>query len=115
VSRAGFQSSQFGGAKNPRGGIARSAPQMRPKRLNRIIREKLKITNPRYTAYSLRHSFIDACKSAGIAEETRMKFVGHQLEGVHGIYGNPYVLPHESELIDTVRFDGIDFSCYAES
>src|SRR5882672_2165993 len=87
---------QFGGAKNPRGGIARSAPQMRPKRLNRInriiriIREKLKITNPRYTAYSLRHSFIDACKSAGIAEETRMKFVGHQLEGVHGIYGTPY-------------------------
>jgi len=58
---------------------------------------------------------IDACKSTGIAEETRMKFVGHQLEGVHGIYGNPYVLPHESELIDTVRFDGIDFSCYAES
>ena len=85
------------------------------KRLNRIIREKLKITSPRYTAYSLRHSFIDACESTGIAEETRMKFVGHQLEGVHGIYGNPYVLPHESELIDTVRFDGIDFSCYAES
>jgi integrase len=82
------------------------------KRLNRIIRNKLKITNPRYSAYSLRHSFIDACKSARIEEETRMKFVGHQLAGVHGIYGNPYVLPHESELIDSVRFEGIDFGLY---
>ena len=44
------------------------------KRINRIIREKLDITNPRYTAYSLRHSFIDACKSAGITEETRISF-----------------------------------------
>jgi integrase len=82
------------------------------KRLNRIIRTKLKISNPKYSAYSLRHAFIDACKSAGIAEETRMKFVGHQLEGVHGIYGNPYVLPHESQLINSVRFEGIDFAQY---
>jgi integrase len=82
------------------------------KRLNRIIREKLKITNPKYSSYSLRHAFIDACKSAGIAEETRMKFVGHQLAGVHGIYGKPNVLQHESELIDSVRFDGVDFAQY---
>jgi integrase len=83
------------------------------KRLNRIIRQKLRITNPRYSAYSLRHSFIDACKTARIAEETRMKFVGHQLSGVHGVYGNPHVLPHESALIDSVRFDGIDFARYS--
>jgi integrase len=85
------------------------------KRLNRIIRNKLKITNPKYSAYSLRHSFIDECKSAKIEEETRMKFVGHQIEGVHGIYGKPNVLPHESELIDSVRFDGIDFGQYSRS
>lgn len=82
------------------------------KRLNRIIRGKLKISNRKYSTYSLRHSFIDACKSAGISEETRMKFVGHQLGGVHGIYGNPYVLPHESELIDSVSFEGVDFAHY---
>jgi integrase len=85
------------------------------KRINRIIREKLKITNPKYSAYSLRHNFIDACRSAGITEETRMKIVGHQLEGVHGVYGNPNVLPHESELIESVRFDGIDFGLYLGS
>jgi integrase len=82
------------------------------KRINRIIRNKLKIKNPKYSAYSLRHSFIDACKSAKIAEETRMKFVGHQIEGVQGLYGNPYVLQHESELIDSVHFEGIDFAQY---
>jgi integrase len=82
------------------------------KRLNRIIRGKLGITNPRYSAYSLRHNFIDACRSAKIPEETRMKMVGHQLEGVHGGYGNPRVLPTESALIDTVQFDGIGFANY---
>lgn len=85
------------------------------KRLNRIVREKLGITNPRYSAYSLRHNFIDACRSAKIPEETRMKIVGHQLEGVHGSYGNPWVLPNESALIDSVRFDGIDFGKYPTS
>jgi integrase len=82
------------------------------KRLNRIIREKLGITNPRYSAYSLRHNFIDSCRSAKIPKETRMKIVGHQLEGVHGGYGNPWVLPNESALIDAVPFDGIDFGDY---
>lgn len=85
------------------------------KRLNRIMRVKLKITNPKYSTYSLRHSFIDACKSAGIVDETRMKFVGHQLEGVHGIYGNPHVLPHESNFIDSASFDGIDFGGYSKT
>jgi hypothetical protein len=41
-----------------------------------------------------------------------MKIVGHQLEGVHGGYGNPWVLPDESILIDSVQFDGIDFANY---
>jgi hypothetical protein len=41
-----------------------------------------------------------------------MKMVGHQLEGVHGGYGNPSVLPNESALIDTLQFDGIGFANY---
>lgn len=82
------------------------------RRINRIIRGKLLITNRKYTTYSLRHNFIDACKPAGIAEETRMKIMGHQLGGVHGIYGNPHVLPHESALIDAISFEGVDFGRY---
>ena len=41
-----------------------------------------------------------------------MKFMGHQLEGVHGIYGNPWVLPHESEMIKLVAFKEVDFGLY---
>lgn len=82
------------------------------KRLNRIIRDKLNITNPKYSTYSLRHAFIDACRTANIEEGTRMKFVGHQLSGVHGIYGNPLVRSDESPLIDLVRFDGVNFGKY---
>jgi hypothetical protein len=41
-----------------------------------------------------------------------MKIMGHQLGGVHGVYGNPRVLPHESEQIKKVSFSGIDFGKY---
>jgi integrase len=85
------------------------------KRISRIIRSDLGITNRKYTTYSLRHNFIDACKAAGIDEEIRMKFMGHQLEGVHGVYGNPLVLPHESKLISEVSFAGVDFGRYRET
>ena len=82
------------------------------KRLNRIIRDKLSITNKKYSVYSLRHNFIDACKAAEIAEDARKKFMGHQLDGVHGVYGKPNVLPHESAMIDLVKFEGVDFGLY---
>lgn len=85
------------------------------KRLNRIIRDKLGITNKKYSVYSLRHAFIDACKAAGIPEEARMKFMGHQLEGVHGIYGNPHVLPHESEMIQMLAFKAVTFGLYLQN
>lgn len=83
------------------------------KRINRIIRDKLAITNPKYSVYSFRHSFIDACRKAGIAEEVRMKYMGHQIAGPQGIYGNPLVLEHESKLFSSIVFEGIDFGKYA--
>jgi integrase len=85
------------------------------KRLNRIVRQQLGITNPRYSIYSFRHCFIDACRAAGIPEETRMKLMGHQLGGVQGIYGNPVALPHESAQIARLDFSLIDFGLYFQS
>lgn len=82
------------------------------KRINRIVREKLAITNPKYSVYSFRHSFIDACKKAGIAEEVRMKYMGHQIAGPQGIYGNPLVLEHESRLFNSIVLEEIDFGKY---
>jgi integrase len=84
------------------------------KKINRVIRAKLEITDPRYSLYSLRHNFIDACKAAEIEEGVRMKWMGHQIEGPQGIYGNPLPLPHESKLINTIAFDGIDFGRYQD-
>jgi len=60
----------------------------------------------------LRHNFKDACVAAGIQEEVRMKFMGHQLPGVHGAYGNPRVLKNESDLIDTINFAEIELWKY---
>lgn len=85
------------------------------RRINRIIRQRLGITNPKYSAYSFRHYFIDRCRKAKIPDEARMKIVGHQLRGIQGIYGNPVVLPHESQMINSITFEGIDFGKYFES
>jgi|GEM_PF-3732909 len=41
-----------------------------------------------------------------------MKFMGHQLPGVHGAYGNPRVLKNESDLIDTINFAEIELWKY---
>ncbi|HEY5777908.1 MAG TPA: site-specific integrase [Terrimicrobiaceae bacterium] len=81
------------------------------KRINRRLRS-LGITNERLTAYSLRHNFRDACVSAQISEEARKKFMGHQLEGMDGVYGNPNPLPHESAMIDLVKFPEVDLGDY---
>lgn len=82
------------------------------KRLNRRIRKGLGITNPRYTAYSLRHNFRDACTASGVTEEARKKAMGHQLEGMDGVYGNPLLLQHESDAVAAIRFPDVDMSPY---
>lgn len=82
------------------------------KRLNRRIRDNLGITNKRYTAYSLRHNFRDACSSSGVTEEARKKAMGHQLEGMDGVYGNPLLLQHESDAVAGIRYPDVDMSPY---
>lgn len=82
------------------------------KRLNRRIRKGLAITNPRYTAYSLRHNFRDACTESGVSEEARKKAMGHQLEGMDGVYGNPLLLRHESDAVAGIRYPNVDMSPY---
>lgn len=81
------------------------------KRINRQIR-KLGITNEALSAYSLRHNFYDACKSSKIANDVRKKFMGHQLEGMDGVYGNPHPLEHESNEIDQLAFPDVDLTPY---
>lgn len=82
------------------------------KRLNRRIRKGLGITNPRYTAYSLRHNFRDACTESGVSEEARKKAMGHQLQGMDGVYGNPLLLRHESDAVAGIRYPDVDMSPY---
>lgn len=81
------------------------------KRLNRRI-DSVKITNPRYSVYSFRHTFADACRTAGIPKETRMKFMGHQIEGLGGTYGNPLPRPEESAWIAKIAYPEVDHGSY---
>jgi integrase len=81
------------------------------KRINRQIRS-LGITNEALSAYSLRHNFFDGCESNRIIETARMKFMGHQLPGMKGVYGNPHPLQHETDEIDRLIFPGVDMTPY---
>lgn len=81
------------------------------KRLNRLLRH-LGITNKRFVLYSLRHNFIDACHAAKMPDVTRCKIVGHQMDGMVGVYGNPLPEVWESDWIDKVTFEGLELEPY---
>lgn len=81
------------------------------KRINRRLRA-LGITNKRFVLYSLRHNFIEACNASGMPLGTRNKVVGHQSEGMGGIYGNPLPEPWESDWIEKVTHAGINLEPY---
>jgi integrase len=82
------------------------------KRLNRIIRKELQITNRKYTLYSFRHYFKDAYEQSAMKEPTRQKIMGHQIGGMSGVYGNPLVGAEESAQIELVDFSEIDLGRY---
>ncbi|MDF2798310.1 MAG: integrase family protein [Devosia sp.] len=109
------------------GANARLFPKERPdrfgntsaalsKRANRVVRQVTE--DPRYVAYSARHSFAQRCDDAGVPLAVRNMFMGHEppygdkeaakkLRGNHvsSRYGSP--LPTAEEL---AWFDKIDFS-----
>lgn len=84
------------------------------RQINRKLR-KLGVTNPRFVLYSLRHNFIEACNAAGMPDVTRQKIVGHQAEGMVGIYGNPRPDRWESDWIAKVAYEGLDLAPYLDA
>ncbi|SFG58326.1 DUF6538 domain-containing protein [Methylobacterium gossipiicola] len=81
------------------------------RRINRRLRS-LGVENKRFVLYSLRHNFIDACHAAGMPDVARMKMVGHQMNGMGGVYGNPLPEPWESAWIEKVAYEGLDLEPY---
>lgn len=81
------------------------------RRINRRLRS-LGVENKRFVLYSLRHNFIDACHAAGMPEVARMKIVGHQMDGMGGVYGNPLPEAWESAWIEKVAYEGVELEPY---
>lgn len=38
--------------------------------------------------------------------------MGHQLEGMDGVYGNPLLLRHESDAVAGIRYPDVDMGPY---
>jgi integrase len=64
-------------------------------------------TGPETATYSLRHTFIDRARLAGIMDEEIATVVGHDRPTMTGRYGNEQegALKRRLEIAESVRFD----------
>lgn len=79
-------------------------------RFNRFLTSQLKYeTKDRPTAYSFRHTFVDALKKLDVKEHLVSEIVGHSnASQTYGRYGKPAGLAQKLEVIDRLDF-GIKF------
>jgi integrase len=72
------------------------------------------ITDPTKVFHSFRHNFIDAMRSAGVAQEVGFAIVGHSDGTVHGRYGAKEIARRYgkrlSEAVASVSYPGLDLS-----
>ena len=54
---------------------------------------------------SFRHTFIDACREAGVDSENRKKITGHEQQDEGGKHGTAHLLKRRKEEIDKVDYD----------
>jgi integrase len=74
--------------------------------INKYLRENKLVPSPRHTLYSIRHSFEDRMKEAGIDEEMREIFFGHRRSRQE--YGSGGALAWRRSLLErlVLPFDG---------
>jgi integrase len=63
--------------------------------------------------HSLRHTFIDGMRNAGVERAITMAITGHSSGDVHGGYGNGYNLKTLKKNLDKLRF--LEVECYSIS
>lgn len=68
------------------------------------------IKDKRKVFHSLRHTFKDACRAAGIEEAVYDALQGHKGASVGRTYGLGYPLPVLAEAMARVRYEGLDLS-----
>lgn len=71
---------------------------------------KHRIKDKRKVFHSLRHTFKDACRAAGIEEAVYDALQGHRGSSVGRTYGLGYPLPVLAEAMASVRYEGLNLS-----
>jgi len=72
--------------------------------------DNLGIKHKKISFHSFRHSFEDACRDSGIAQEVTDALQGHAQKGMAGRYGNGFSLEVLSEAMWSIRYRGLDLS-----
>jgi integrase len=72
--------------------------------------ERARVKTALTTLYSLRHTFKDAIRRAGLNDHEQDLLMGHASEGVRGIYGSRELYPALIEKFKAVAYEGVDFS-----
>ncbi|QCO16188.1 hypothetical protein D3869_13645 [Azospirillum brasilense] len=75
---------------------------------NAVFLVNIKMKTRTKVFHSFRHTFADALRAATDNAETRDRLMGHFRQGTGALYGSRDLLPHESDVIDSVAFPGLD-------
>jgi len=75
---------------------------------NQIFTIKVGVKTTTKVFHSFRHGFRDALRNATQSDEAVNRIMGHFREGTGRIYGGCDLLKAESDVIDGVRYDGLD-------
>lgn len=74
----------------------------------RYLRKNIKISNPKKVFHSLRHSFKDACRDAGLGEEIHDALTGHTNGSVSRGYGSGHSLKFLAQAMAKIKYPGLD-------
>lgn len=78
---------------------------------NRMLREKLDITDKRKVFHSFRHTFKDACRISSILSEHHDRLTGHENKNIGDDYGDEhYPLKPLSDAMSLLRYKGLDLT-----
>lgn len=79
------------------GGKSGSDAKLISKNINKAIKAARIPDSPRLSAYSLRHTFAEAMRSAGVLNHTQDRLLGHTVPGIAGRYGSSRAVLAESK------------------
>lgn len=80
--------------------------------VNKYLRTRCGITDPRKVFHSFRHTFKDACREAGLPRDVHNALTGHTSGGVDEGYGLGFSVRVLGEAMESVNYEGLNIPAW---